>query len=88
VENALRVPASALQPAEKTQEGNSYTVEVMTNSGSETRPVEVGLISRTDVEILSGLAAGERVIVGRAMPGAPADARGRPGGMRTRGPSL
>ncbi len=90
VNNALRVPASALKPVEGR---NAYTVDVMTDRGPEKRQVEVGLISRTDAEILSGLTEGERVIVGMAMPegsAPPADARSRPGGggMRMRGPSL
>lgn len=90
-DNALHIPASALKPAEKTGEGNTHSVEVLTNKGPETRQVQVGLISRSNVEILSGLTEGERVIVGMAMPeGMPGAGSGRTGGrgMRTRGPSL
>lgn len=85
-DNVLRIPISALRPGQG-GEGNVHTVEVLTYMGRETRQVEVGLVSRTDAEVLSGLVEGDRVIIGTVSP----DGSGpRPERqvMRMRGPHL
>ncbi|MCB9378235.1 MAG: GAF domain-containing protein [Holophagales bacterium] len=55
---ALMVPVAALR-----REANGYEVEVEGPGGRERRPVEVGVTTLDAVEIRSGLAAGERVVV-------------------------
>lgn len=64
VEGATLVPVAALGRAD--QPGR-YTVRVQKAGGAEeTRPVTVGLQDRILAEVTTGLAAGERVVVGRA----------------------
>jgi len=58
---ALMVPVAALR-----REGDGYAVEVEGPAGRERRPVEVGVTTLDAVEILSGLAAGDRVVVSGA----------------------
>lgn len=41
-------------------------VQVWTSSGPQTRPIEIGVTSRTEMEVLSGLEEGEEVITGFA----------------------
>ena len=72
-EGTLVVPSSAVSRAsgkprdegQQTTAGRSQ-VQVLTDSGPQTRAVEVGVSSRTEVEILSGLEEGEQVITGFA----------------------
>jgi len=60
--NALVIPSSALGSA---QPDGRPTVQVLTADGHEqTRVVTVGIDSHVDVEILSGLKAGDRVVLG------------------------
>lgn len=57
-----------------------YTVLVMANGRPEPRQIEVGLVSRTEAEVLSGLEPGEVVVLGEAaQAGQPANTGG-PGG--------
>jgi macrolide-specific efflux system membrane fusion protein len=75
--NAIIAPMNALRPARG--DGRKYVVQVVTGGGaSEERAVEVGVMTRTQAEIKSGLKAGERVVVfGTASPPA-----GGAGGQR------
>ncbi len=58
--DVLAVPAIALQGA-----GGGYTVRVLAADGSvQTRSVEVGLVTSSMAEVRTGLAEGERVIIG------------------------
>lgn len=58
-ENVLLVPSSAVQ----TQDSQSF-VEILKNNQSQLIPVEIGLISDTQTEIVSGLNEGDLVITG------------------------
>lgn len=58
-DNALLVPSSAVQ----TQEGQSF-VRVLKNNQPQSVPVETGLVSDTQTEIVSGLAEGDLVVTG------------------------
>jgi RND family efflux transporter MFP subunit len=58
-ENVPTVPVQALN-----HEAGKTTVFVVNHSGQlEDRPVEVGLETTSDAEIMSGLSAGEQVVV-------------------------
>lgn len=57
------VPVAALTPAAEGEEG-SHTVRVMTERGIVTRSVQVGVVNRTQAEIVSGLEVGEEVVTG------------------------
>jgi len=58
-DEALVVPVEALH-----QVGGDYRVRVLTATGPEERGVEIGLISETSAEVLSGLTLGDRVVTG------------------------
>jgi len=58
-DEALVVPVEALH-----QVDGDYRVRVLTATGPEERGVEIGLISETSAEVLSGLALGDRVVTG------------------------
>ncbi|MDO9453961.1 MAG: efflux RND transporter periplasmic adaptor subunit [Stagnimonas sp.] len=72
------------------QQGTPYLVQVKTAQGLETRPVRVGLTTRTQAEVLSGLSVGEEIVVGEKSTApvgkaGPATAAPRmPGGMGPR----
>ncbi len=57
-DNALIVPSTALQTA---TDGTSY-VRLMNTSVVENAPVEIGVSSATDTEILSGIQVGDTVV--------------------------
>ncbi|MCK9469344.1 MAG: efflux RND transporter periplasmic adaptor subunit [Porticoccaceae bacterium] len=57
--------------------GLRHQVQVVTASGIETRPVRVGVSSRTEVAILAGLDEGEQVVIGRAAASGPQAAPSR-----------
>jgi membrane fusion protein, macrolide-specific efflux system len=59
-QDVLRIPAAALPPA------GPPRVRVLADEKVQERAIEVGLRSRQWVEVRSGLAAGEQVVVGRA----------------------
>ncbi|RQS19497.1 macrolide transporter subunit MacA [Burkholderia sp. Bp8992] len=62
--NALSIPAAAL--GEKRKDG-TYAVRVLRADGStETRHVRIGINNNVRVEVLAGLKAGERVVIGEA----------------------
>jgi membrane fusion protein, macrolide-specific efflux system len=77
-DNALTIPEAALQPAAKPtkakerksgeprDEDKAYVVRVLREGQVEERPITVGLHTRMQAQVLSGLAAGEEVIVGPA----------------------
>lgn len=73
--DALTVPANAVVTA---PDGRAYVRVPIEADAPERRAIEVGLRDRDRVEVISGLAEGERVIVPTAEQLADAD-RGRPG---------
>jgi len=76
--NVLLAPAAAFGPVRAG--ANRRTIDVLTDRGAETRTVELGVSDRVNVEIRSGLALGDRVILGSAQdqPGRPANRQGGP----------
>jgi macrolide-specific efflux system membrane fusion protein len=81
------VPVAALV-ARRSGDAVEYHVRVPTTTGVDRRTVKVGLTNRTSAEVLSGLAVGDKVIVGEASSSgsAPdatrADSGNRRAGMR------
>jgi macrolide-specific efflux system membrane fusion protein len=78
--NATIVPVAALRSTAPRGGGErKYVVQVMSDGGAiEERPVEVGVITRTQAEIKSGVKAGERLVL--AGPAGPMPPAGGPGG--------
>ncbi|HEL3782454.1 TPA: efflux RND transporter periplasmic adaptor subunit [Stenotrophomonas maltophilia] len=69
VANALQVPLTALGESDD-KNGNGATVQVVDAKGrARERAVTTGLRTATAVQILSGLKAGENVVVGQAPSG-------------------
>lgn len=78
VDKALTIPEAALQSAAKTKkakaskgaepraEEKAYIVRVLREGRAEERLISVGLQTRMQAQVLSGLSAGEEVIVGSA----------------------
>jgi len=67
-ENATIIPAEALTQRLADQDsdsGKAYRVAVLTENGRETRIIHVGLQTRTQAEVKSGLEPGERVLLNR-----------------------
>jgi macrolide-specific efflux system membrane fusion protein len=67
-DNALVIPAEALTrraAREDNDKGKAYRVAVITENGREPRVVHVGLQTRTQAEVIAGLAEGERIAVNR-----------------------
>ena len=65
--STLTIPSVAL--GDRSEDGR-YTVRVLNADGSPTqRMVEVGINNRSVAQVLDGLSAGDRVIVGEAMSG-------------------
>lgn len=66
-----------------------YTVLVVGPEGPEPRQIMVGLVSRTEAEVISGLEEGEQIVLGEAAPASgdddDGDFRGPPRGMVFRG---
>lgn len=76
--NALLVPASAL--GEKNTDG-TYTVRVPSADGAlQPRKVKIGLNNNVNAQVLSGLKAGEKVVIGQAA--APDEDESNGGGRR------
>jgi macrolide-specific efflux system membrane fusion protein len=69
------------RPRRAASEGTPYRVNVMTADGPEERRIMVGLMTRTDAEVLSGLTEGEEVILPVPMASDDVD-RDRRGGRR------
>ena len=73
VANALQVPLTALGESDD-KNGNGATVRVVDAKGrAHERAVTTGLRTATAVQILSGLEAGENVVVGQAPSGGDAE---------------
>jgi len=63
-ERALVIPAAALGPRDP---DGSYSVQVPDQDGRpQPRKISIGINNRAEVQVLSGLQAGERVVVGEA----------------------
>ena len=76
--NVPLVPVAALgQPRAGTKD--QYEVRVLTKEGPRRRTLKVGLSDRTSAQVLSGLAAGDEVIVGNAGGGTAARQTGAGG---------
>lgn len=75
-ENILWVPPSAI----RTQAGQTI-VRILANGKIQEKPVEVGLETSDQAEILSGLSEGEAIIVGEQTTGGQAPAFGGQGGF-------
>jgi len=67
-EDALVIPAQALGKKLPSDAGQPerYEVNVKSADGIETRPVEIGLLNRTQAQVLSGLQEGDQVAIIRA----------------------
>jgi macrolide-specific efflux system membrane fusion protein len=67
-ENALVVPAEVLTrraPREDNEKGKAFRVAVMNEKGREPRVIRVGLQTRTQAEVVDGLAEGDKLAVNR-----------------------
>jgi macrolide-specific efflux system membrane fusion protein len=67
-DNALVIPAEVLTrraAREDNEKGKAYRVAVMTEKGREQRVIHIGLQTRTQAEVVNGLAEGEKVVVNR-----------------------
>ncbi|RZI81989.1 MAG: efflux RND transporter periplasmic adaptor subunit [Rubrivivax sp.] len=77
--DALLIPATAL--SDKASNGQ-YTVRVLEGAGPDQkvkpRKVRVGLNNRVQAQVLEGLKAGDKVVVGEAAEGADGSRRGGP----------
>jgi macrolide-specific efflux system membrane fusion protein len=71
-DNALVVPAEALTrrvAKEDNDKGKAYRVTVMTDKGREQRVIHVGLLTRTQAEVIDGLQDGEKLASDRPVGG-------------------
>jgi len=67
-DNALVVPAEVLTrraAKEDTDKGKAYRVTVLTDKGREQRVIHVGLLTRTQGEVIDGLQEGEKIVANR-----------------------
>jgi macrolide-specific efflux system membrane fusion protein len=67
-DNALVIPAEVLTrraAREDNDKGKAYRVAVITETGREQRIIHVGLQTRTQAEVIDGLAEGEKIAVNR-----------------------
>jgi membrane fusion protein, macrolide-specific efflux system len=67
-ENALIIPAEALNRRanrEDNDKGDAYRVAVMTENGREQRVIHIGLLTRTQAEVVEGLKEGEKIALSR-----------------------
>ncbi len=84
--DAPLVPATALRTVSRRGSERKYSVQVLTAGGAiEERPVEIGVMTRTQAEVKSGLEPGERVVLNLPSAQPPA---GQGGGQRMRMPRL
>jgi macrolide-specific efflux system membrane fusion protein len=85
-ENALVIPAEVLTrrvAREDNEKGKAYRVAVMTEKGREPRVIRVGLQTRTQAEVVDGLAEGDKLAVNR--PAASANRTINPANNQNRG---
>ena len=73
-ENTLLAPAAALTPSGGGED--RYRARVLVDGEVQTREVRVGLASRTEMQVLEGLAEGELLVTGEIKPPAAASAGG------------
>lgn len=80
---AKQVPLIPIAALGKKQPGSSdeYLVRVMTGKGQEARAVKVGLMDRKSVQIVDGLAVGDRVVLETPANSASGSDSSRPFGM-------
>jgi macrolide-specific efflux system membrane fusion protein len=81
-ENAVLVPLAALGPSDGP---GRAMIDVVTENGTERRPVTLGIRDRVKVQVLSGLIPGEDVVLSPTAAARPGDAGGRPGPNRPSG---
>jgi macrolide-specific efflux system membrane fusion protein len=74
VDDALSVPVGALSDGP-----DGPSVQVMVGDNAETRAVETGLNDKVQVQIITGLSAGDQVVIGTGSGGAGASAARRMG---------
>jgi macrolide-specific efflux system membrane fusion protein len=68
-ENVLTVPVGALTLEDATGDTRRATVQAVRDNGrTETREVVVRTMDRVNAEVVSGLAAGDRVVAGTVLP--------------------
>jgi len=79
------VPVNALRIASARRGERKYTVQVVSNGQVQERPVEVGVMNRTQAEIKSGVQAGEQVVVNDMPTPTRSNARQGGGGGRLGG---
>jgi len=93
-DNALILPAEVLTrrvPNADNEKGMAYRVSVVTPTGREPRTIHVGLVTRTQAEVIDGLNAGDQVATSRPGGGSGTNQAGgqRNGAPRVnRGPQL
>ncbi|WP_201582518.1 efflux RND transporter periplasmic adaptor subunit [Psychrobacter jeotgali] len=90
--NALLIPSAALQPATNARQGSKQTANATNEEQNRTKamvrvlndagqiveqPVEVGINNRVNAQILSGLSAGDEVILGEEQSNQGQGGRGR-----------
>jgi len=83
VANAVRIPVAALRFRPSTQRGKNaaQNIYVLEQGQPKAVPVKLGLSDGNFVEVVSGLSAGQRVVVGSPTKAAPAQG-GAPGTRR------
>lgn len=92
-EDALIVPAEVLArrvPERDNESGKAYRVAVLGDEGRKPRVIHVGLVTRTQAQVVGGLSQGDRVALGRpaAAAGEGREAQRRGSRRATRGPVL
>lgn len=81
VDNALLIPTQALlkpQPEKNTAQGKAYLVRVKSGKKTQEQLVHIGMMTRTQAELLDGLNEGDRVV----LPTAASTTNANSGSMR------
>jgi macrolide-specific efflux system membrane fusion protein len=88
--DTIVVPVAALRPLPRGAGANRYAVRVVKDDGAvEERQLTIGVTNRVSAQVVDGLQAGEKVVIGtRAPSAAPAASRPGTGGGPRMGPRL